>query len=178
MSSQYILSTAHVHSEHHLSCPCLVSTPSLLSMSSQYTISSASNQWKSYLSCPCQVIHHLSCPYPVRMPPKALCPFPVRIQSFPPVCTCTVSTPHLLPTYLDSTPSLQPMSSLYPIVITNVETVPQCIQPCLVISIFTAHVQRLCHLQCQPSYLDLSGHWVHLRIIRVPDNMIWDPSPP
>ena len=45
ISSQYIISTAHMQLEHHLSCPCPVSTPSPVHI---------------------QSVHHLFCPSPVR----------------------------------------------------------------------------------------------------------------
>ena len=106
-------------SVNHLSCPCSVSTPPLWPVTSETITSRGHVQPK----------HHLSCPYPVIMPPKALCPCSVSIPSFLPLRPCTISTPHILSKYPDSTLSLQPMSSLYAISTTNVKTVPYCIQP-------------------------------------------------
>ena len=147
ISIQYTLSTGHVQSEHHLSCPYAVSILSLLSMSSQYTTPSAITAQNPTSCAHVKSIHYLSCLYPVIMPPKVLCPCPVRIPSFLPLFQCTVSIhhlfclsaqtiPHLYSPCPVCTPSLQPMLRPYPTVF--------C--PCPVISIFTANVQRLCHL--------------------------------
>ena len=57
---------------------------------------------------------------------------------------------HRYSTCSDSTPSLQPMSSLHPISTTNVQTVPNVFSPCSASSIFTTHGQRLCHLYSTP----------------------------
>ena len=95
MFSQYTISIAHIQLEHHIACLYLVSRPFLLSMSNQYIISSPHHQWEPYLV---HVISlHFSCPCLVRMPPKALCPYPVRKSSFLPLYRCTVNTPPLLP---------------------------------------------------------------------------------
>ena len=85
--SQNTISHAYVQSVHHLSCPCPISTPSLLPITSENP------------TLPAHVLSiHISfhCTCPVRMPPKALCPCPVRILSFLSLYACTVSTPPFL----------------------------------------------------------------------------------
>ena len=34
------------------------------------------------------------------------------------------------------------------------------------------------YIQSHPSYQDLSGHWIHIRMIGGLDDMIWDPQTP
>ena len=105
ISSQYTISSAHIHLVHHLSCPPVVSKPSLLPMSSKTITSTITSQNFTY-STHVQSEYHM-------------------------FWSCPISTPSLLPLFYQdlscpspnqaSTPSILSMSCQYTIMPADVQ---------------------------------------------------------
>ena len=71
INNQNTISHTYVQSIHHPFCPCSITTPSFLPITNENS------------TFPAHVMSiHISCPCPVRMPPRALCPCLVKILSF------------------------------------------------------------------------------------------------
>ena len=149
MSRQYPISRAHVQWVHHqiLYCPCQISTP-VLPIYSPNTIFP-----DQILLATMYIVHSLSCPCPVRIPPlqpiiqseyDPSCPYPGWI---PLSCSCPVSSPSLL--------SKLSILSLLPVSSQNTTFPAPCpvrILPLLPMSSQNttdlAHVQSVHHLHC------------------------------